>query len=129
MALDDKTRSLIKRYIQMSDEDLASVPLLMEKGFYRAAVNRAFYSCYHMVNGALLSQGVDSRYLNKKKQNFVFRTIFTFDNPFIEREYVHLYEGLQKLRRAVEKGDTDVVMLEVAEKAYQDAQQFVERLR
>ncbi len=129
MALDTKTKELIRRYIVMSEEDLAAVPLLLESGFYRAAINRSYYACYHMVSGALLSQGVHSKFVRKKNLNFIFRTIFTFDNNLLEKEYILLYENLQRMRREGEKGDGPVFTREEAEKAYQDAQAFVARIR
>ncbi len=129
MALDEKTRELIKHCITMADEDLAAVPLLLENGFNRAAINRSYYACYHMVSGALLSQGVHPRFVRKKNLNFIFRTIFTFDNKLLEKEYILLYENLQRMRREGERADGPDFTREEAEKAYQDALAFVARIK
>ncbi len=127
--MDENIRLRIKAFIGKSQEDLSASKVLLERGFYRASVNRAFYSCYHVVNAALLSQGVDSRLIkNEKDIDSVFRTVFTFDNNFIDKAATKNYDKLRELGREVEKDPFVEITKEEANESYENAKDFVEKL-
>lgn len=127
--MDENIRLRIKAFIGKSQEDLSASKVLLERGFYRACVNRAFYSCYHVVNAALLSQGVDPRLIkNENDLDSVFRTVFTFDNNFIDKSATKNYDKLRELGREVEKDPFVEITKEEANESYEHAKDFVERL-
>ncbi len=129
MDMDENTRSRIKAFIKIAREDLSASKELLDKGFYRASINRAFYACYHMINAALLSQGVDPAHMQKKKDlTFVFKTIFTFDNNFIDKSATKNYDRLRELRREVERDPFVEITKEEANKSYEYAKDFMEKL-
>jgi uncharacterized protein (UPF0332 family) len=127
--VDSRLRDQIRRYIDMADEDLLAAGLLLEKRLYRASVNRSFYACYQMVNGALISQSIDPERTKKKNLLSAFKTIFTFDSQLIEPEYCRVFEQLQHMRRSGEKADAVPHTQEDAEWAFREAKRFVERLK
>ncbi|MBI4714624.1 MAG: HEPN domain-containing protein [Nitrospirae bacterium] len=127
--MDRTIQNQIRRHIEMAEEDLRAADLLLEKDYFRAAVNRSFYACFQMVNGALLSQDIDPDRTRKRDLLSAFRTIFTFDNALIEPEYCEAYARLQALRRGGEKGNGPPPTREEAEWACREARRFVERLK
>lgn len=127
--MDEKIRLRIKAYITKAQEDLGASKLLLDNGYYKASVNRAFYACYHVVNAALLSQGVDPNLVKKKKDaDFAFKTIFTFDNKFLDKATTKNYDRIRELRREVEKDPFVMITKEEATQSYEHARDFVDKL-
>lgn len=127
--MSDVLKTQIRRHIDMALEDLQAADFLLGKSMYRAAINRAFYACFQMVNGALLSQDIDPERTKKKYLLSAFKTVFTFDNQYIEAEYCQIYERLQSLRRDDEKAVGQPPTREDAEWACREARRFVDRLK
>jgi uncharacterized protein (UPF0332 family) len=127
--MDDVLRNQIRRYIEMAEEDLQAAGFLIGQGFYRAAINRSYYACFQMINGALLSQDIDPERTRKKEILSAFKTIFTFDSQMIEPEYCRAYEQIEQLKQAGDRVNGDPPTREEADWAHREAQRFVERLK
>lgn len=53
-------KALIDFRLAQSDEDLRASEALLEGGFAKAAINRAYYAMFHAANALLVSRGVSA---------------------------------------------------------------------
>ena len=72
-----------KYKFEQTEDDLEAAKLLLEAGKYKAANNRAYYSCFHAIDAVLAKEPVAFKkhkdtlsYFNK---NYVHTEIFTRD--------------------------------------------------
>lgn len=74
------SKELAKHRIEQAKEDLEAGNLLYDKGFYKSANNRAYYSIFHSIKAVLALEPVDFKrhkdvlaYFNK---NYISKEIF-----------------------------------------------------
>ncbi len=116
--MDDATRrAYIHARLAKARDDLAAARSLLELGYLRVAVNRAYYTIFHTASAALLWIGIErGRHLGVQS---AFGE-FLVKPGIIEPEFGKLYA---KAREAREEQDYD---LEAELLAAQDATQLVD---
>ena len=99
--------------------------LNLSEGFYGSAVNRAYYAIFYAANALLMTQG-----LARSKHSGViaaFRERFV-KTGLIEVEYSDVYGRVMENRHVSDYEIEVPVERQVAARALDDAQRFVERI-
>ena len=77
-SLTDEERTLLVDYrIQRAKETLSEADILIEAGFFNAAVNRLYYACYYAVTALLVKNNIVTQSHNGVKQMFSLHFIAT----------------------------------------------------
>lgn len=124
--MDKETKILIKVRIEGAQEDLETAKELLSLKRYRAAVNRAYYAIFSIVNAVLLTKkierskhsGVEAAFI----QNFVKTGVF-------ETEYGKTFDYVRKKREESDYSVKIKIDEETAKKIVGDAEKFITRLR
>lgn len=79
----EETGDLIKYRINRSLETLIEAETMIKNGFWNAAVNRIYYSCYYVVSGLLLKKSIETN--SHKGLRQMFWTSFCANGGSIKR--------------------------------------------
>lgn len=123
---DTTKRVYIAIRLEKARDDLITAHDVLKQGHLRAAVNRAYYTIFHVASAALLWVGIE------RKRHSGVQSAFSeyFVKPgIIETEFSSIYRDA---RRAREQQDYDLeadpLTLQAANKIVYDAERFVTRL-
>lgn len=125
--MDDATR---RAYVQVrlakAKDDLATARDDLAHGHRRGAINRAYYTIFHMASAALLWHNIERARHSGIQSSF---GEFLIKSGAIEAEYGRIYSRARKMR---EKHDYDLdaawPSAEEAEQIVNDAERFVARV-
>lgn len=80
--LDQKSIDALSQYrIQRAKETILEAEMLIQNGFFNAAVNRLYYACYYSVNALLVKQRITAQTHAGVKQMFGLNFIVTGKLP------------------------------------------------
>jgi uncharacterized protein (UPF0332 family) len=121
--LDKKTKSLVTAYLEKAKEKLQTAKELLDESANDDAVSRAYYAAFHAASAALLTEGLTADSHRGLLNLFGLHFVKTGK---IDKKYARYLSNLKDDR---EVGDYEVfstIDAAVAEKALQEAQEFVE---
>jgi uncharacterized protein (UPF0332 family) len=115
----------VRLYIRNAHEMLEVAALNLSEGFHGSAVNRAYYAIFYAASALLVTQG-----LARSRHSGViaaFRERFV-RTGLIEVEYSDVYGRVMENRHVSDYEIEVPVERQVAARALEDAQRFVERI-
>ena len=122
---EDVARQEARVYVESAPTMLQVADLNLAEGFYKSAVNRAYYAIFYAGNGLLATQG-----LGRSKHSGViaaFRQHFV-KTGHIEAEYSRVYERVMDDRHVSDYDVGAFIELERARTDLEDARRFVQRI-
>ncbi len=116
----------IKLHVKLAEEELASANALLELGYYRNAISRAYYSMFHAAKALLLTKGIDP-----KKHSGVVKMfgLHFVTEGFVEEIYAKAFNRAFALRS---RADYDIYYSPASEEAreiVESAEAFLERIK
>lgn len=124
--MDENVRILIALRVERCREDMAVARTLLAQGFWRVAVNRAYYAVFHMATASLLTLGIA-----RTKHTGVQAAFgqYIIKAGLIEPEYHRIYLRALTLREEADYADEiRTLNAERVSTLVTDAERFVGRL-
>jgi uncharacterized protein (UPF0332 family)/predicted nucleotidyltransferase len=119
-------RAYIRIRLERANEDLVSARGALEQNLFRSAINRAYYTIFHLASAALLWQGIERSRHSGIESAFIQ---YLVKPGVIEPEFRQIYV---RSRREREKQDYDLdarpPTQQDAREAIDDATRFVNRI-
>jgi len=122
----DAKRTTIRVRLEKARDDLAAARALLQTAHWRAAVNRAYYTIFHVTSAALLWLNV-----SRSKHSGIQSAFgeFLVKPSLIEREYADIYADAREWREEQDYRDIARPLDEAtATQIVQDAERFITRL-
>lgn len=123
--MEEPVRAYARLRLERAREDLATARDNMGQGYFRAAVNRAYYAVFHMASAALFSQGIQRSKHSGIEAAF---SQFLVKSGQIEAEFSRFYQQARRQREAADYGDIVDVDEATARQTVKNAERFVDRL-
>lgn len=111
--------------IRKSNQSIKAAILLIENGFYNEAINRIYYSCFHLVSGLLLVNNIDAKTHNGVKT--MFHKTYG-QNNLIEENLAVFYSSLFFYRHSSDYDDEIEYEKEVVTALYYEALNFIKAI-
>ena len=116
----------IQYHLDEAEERLGSAMLLLEKGYYKDAVNRAYYCMYNAARALLLTMDISP----KTHKGLIAK----FGQEFMKmekeaRDYATILSKAEDLREIADYGIYKEISRELAESTVDDAERFLEKIR
>ena len=112
MLTDEETKALVANRVRRSRETWTETKGIIEGGYWHAAANRMYYTCYYMVSALLLKKGLNAHTHSGVIGLFGLHFIKT---GIIDSELGKFYSQLFELRQTGEYDDwkevTDVEIM------------------
>jgi len=126
MGLTDTERQvLVDLKIERANETIDEVPFLIEKGFYRTAINRLYYACYYVVSALLLKNCYEARTHNGIIALFSMNFVKT---GIVDTKEGQLYRSLFELRQTGDYDEVKVIEKEDVATRLQSAKDFIKTI-
>ncbi len=125
--MDEEThRIIIEVRLEKCREDLRAARGLLRLGFLRAAVNRAYYSVFHITSAALLTLDIERSKHSGVQSAF---SQYLVKPGHIEPEYSKIYGRARRLREDYDYADElEDLDEKVTADLLADAERFVARM-
>lgn len=125
MAMDEKTKADIRLYMDRAKHDLKAVEINIQNYFFTVAISRSYYAMFYAVSALLLSVGVE-----RAKHAGI---VSAFGEYFVKPGFIEAKFSRMLVRAFESRNDTDydvhfVTEAELANKRFEDAQAFVEKV-
>ena len=113
----------IQYHLDEAEERLGSAMLLLEKGYYKDAVSRAYYCMYNAARALLLTMDISP----KTHKGLISK----FGQEFMKeaRDYATILSKAEDLREIADYGIYKEISRELAESTVDDAERFLEKIR
>ena len=119
-------RAVIRVRLDKAHDDLTTAQANLGLSLWRGAVNRAYYSIFHVSSAALLWLNVDRRKHSAIQSSF---SEFLIKPGLIEAEYGRIYKSAREWREDQDYSDEAKSLDEaMAAKIVRDAERFLGRL-
>ncbi len=123
---DNDRNELITLRLENAQSALQEAKLLIDNGYWNAAVNRMYYACYYVVSALLISKGIHAQTHTGVRQmlglHFVRTNLLSSkDNAFFSDLFAKRYSG-----------DYDAYIYfdeEITKSLYPQAVQFIETVK
>ena len=119
-------KSKIKFLLKRADDNLESIQLLIDKGFYDIAVSRSYYAMYYAAEAILLTKDLKfsshSGVVSQFGLHFIKTGIF---KPELGRNFNRSLDD----RSSADYGFRSEITKETAEKAFNRADGFIKQLK
>jgi len=115
----------VRILLKDAHESLEAARILLEKGFYRDAISRAYYAMFYAASALLRAKGV----VTKSHRGVIAKFGLEFVNTGVVEKYYAKALSLAETSR--EKADYDPTYRpgeEEAESIVEDAEHFIERI-
>jgi uncharacterized protein (UPF0332 family) len=119
------TNDLITYRIRRSRETLAEAETMIKSGFWNAAVNRIYYSCYYVVSGLLLKKSIETNSHKGLRQMFGLHFI---QNGLVPKEDGRFFSDLYDRRQTGDYEDFVLFEEETVLNLFNHAKDFLERM-
>ena len=106
MLTDEERKALVANKVRRSREAWAEAKGIIENGYWYAAANRLYYTCYYMVTALLLKNGVSANTHSGVIGLFGLHFVKT---GIVSPEMGKLYSQLFELRQSGDYDDWNVV--------------------
>ncbi len=119
------TSDLIKYRISRSLETLIEAETMIKNGFWNAAVNRIYYSCYYVVSGLLLKKSIETNSHKGLRQMFGLHFVQT---GAVTKEDGRFFSDLYDRRQTGDYEDFVLYEEETVLILYDQAKNFISRI-
>jgi uncharacterized protein (UPF0332 family) len=119
------TEDLIKYRINRSLETIIEAEFLIKNGFWNAAVNRIYYSCYYMVSGMLLKKTIETNSHKGIRQMFGLHFVQT---GLVPKEDGRFFSDLCDRRQSGDYDDFVSYEEYTVMDLFKQAKDFIERM-
>ena len=116
---------LITYRISRSRETLAEAETMIKNGYWNAAVNRIYYSCYYVVSGLLLKKSIETNSHKGLRQMFGLHFI---QNGLVPKEDGRFFSDLYDRRQTGDYEDFVLFEDETVINLFNHAKDFIERM-
>ncbi len=106
-----------------ANQILKSIPMLIEIQDYYSAVNRAYYAAFHAIKAMEALDNYDSKKHSGLMTNFRMKYIKT---GIFDERYSEILKGLAQYRQDSDYNIFVSISLEVAQRQYENAVDFVD---
>ena len=121
----DERAALINLKIDKAKETIKEISFLIEKGFYRTAANRLYYSCFYIVSALLLQKGFEARTHQGIITLFALHFVKT---GIVSIEDGQLYRSLFELRQTGDYDDVKEISKDDVVTRFQPAEKFIKTI-
>lgn len=113
-------------HLEEAEEKLSSARLLLESGYFKDAVSRAYYCMYNAARALLLTKDISP----KTHKGLIAK----FGEEFIKMEdeakdYATILHKAEDMREMADYGVYKEISREMAESAVDDAESFLKKIR
>lgn len=123
--MEEPIRAYARLRLERAREDLATAGDNIEQGYFRAAVNRAYYAVFHMASAALFSQGIQRSKHSGIEAAF---SQFLVKSGQIEVEFSRFYQQARRQREEADYADLVNIDEATARQTLLNVNRFVDRL-
>ena len=123
--MEESIRAYARLRLERAREDLATARDNIRHGYFRAAVNRAYYAVFHMASAALFSQGIQRNKHSGIESAF---SQFLVKPGHIEPEFSRLYQQARRQREEADYAEMVNIDHTTAQQTVTNAEQFVDRV-
>ena len=123
--MEESVRAYARLRLERAREDLATAHDNIGQGYFRAAVNRAYYAVFHMASAALFSQGIQRSKHSGIESAF---SQFLVKPGHIEPEFSRFYQQARRQREEADYAEMVNIDQTTAQQTVTNAEQFVDRV-
>lgn len=123
--MEERVQAYARLRLERAREDLTTARHNVEQGYFRAAVNRAYYAVFHMASAALFSQGIQRSKHSGIEAAF---SQFLVKSGQIEVEFSRFYQQARRQREEADYADLVTIDEATAQQTVTSAERFVDRL-
>ena len=114
---------LSKYRLERAKEDILTAQFNLEKGMYKASVNRSYYTIFHAIRAVNILDGFDASKHSSVIAHFNQYHVHTGD---FARDIYKIIDSAYRIREKCDYSDFFIVSKEEAEKQYDAAIGFLE---
>jgi uncharacterized protein (UPF0332 family) len=119
------TGDLIKFRVSRSLETLIEADTMIKNGFWNAAVNRIYYSCYYVVSGLLLKKSIETNSHKGLRQMFGLHFVQT---GAVSKDDGRFFSDLYDRRQTGDYEDFVLYEKETVINLFNQAKDFIDRI-
>ena len=119
-------RDLSKYRYEKVMEDLEMAQVMLEKGGYKASVNRSYYAIFHGLRAVTIMSAFDS---SKHSGVIAFFNQHYVKEGIFDREVSKIIASAYRLREKADYEDFAIVSKREAEEQYEKAEMVLEKIR
>lgn len=123
--MEESVRAYARLRLERAREDLATARDNIGQGYFRAAVNRAYYAVFHMASAALFSQGIQRSKHSGIESAF---SQFLVKPGYIEPEFSRFYQQARRQREEADYAEMVNIDQTTAQQTVTNAERFVSRV-
>lgn len=123
--MEESVRAYARLRLERAREDLATARDNIGQGYFRAAVNRAYYAVFHMASAALFSQGIQRSKHSGIESAF---SQFLVKPGHIEPEFSRVYQQARRQREEADYAEMVNIDQTTAQQTVTNAERFVSRV-
>lgn len=120
------TDDIIQYRIEKSERTFLEAKSLSSSQFWNGAVNRLYYSCYHIVSGLLMKDGINASTHNGVRSQFFKYYIKTGK---MDRKFSILYSDLMNKRQESDYDDFQEFKQEEVEPLFFEVEEFINAVK
>ena len=117
---------IIQYRIEKSERTFLEAKSLKSSQFWNGAVNRLYYTCYHIVSTLLIKDGINASTHNGVRSQF-FK--FYVKTEKLDRKFSILYSDLMNKRQESDYDDFQEFEQEDIEPLFEEVQEFIEIIK
>jgi len=117
---------IIQYRLEKSERTFLEAKALKSSQFWNGAVNRLYYTCYHIVSALLIKDGINASTHNGVRSQF-FK--FYVKTEKLDRKFSILYSDLMNKRQESDYDDFQEFQQEDIEPLFEDVQEFIETIK
>ena len=117
---------IIQYRIEKSERTFLEAKSLKLSQFWNGAVNRLYYTCYHIVSALLIKDGINASTHNGVRSQF-FK--FYIKTEKMDRKFSVLYSDLMNKRQESDYDDFQDFEQEDIEPLFDEVQEFIEAIK
>jgi uncharacterized protein (UPF0332 family) len=119
---EEEKSALVTLKVERAKETIEEVPFLIEKGYFRTAANRLYYSCYFVVSALLLHKGFEA---HTHKGIIALFSLHFVKTGLVSDMEGQLYRSLFELRQTGDYDDFQVINENMVQERLQPARNFI----
>ena len=117
---------IIQYRIEKSERTFLEAKSLKSSQFWNGAVNRLYYSCYHIVSALLIKDGINASTHNGVRSQY-FK--FYIKTKKMDRKYSVLYSDLMNKRQESDYDDFQEFKQEDIEPLFEEVEEFINAVK
>jgi uncharacterized protein (UPF0332 family) len=117
---------IIQYRIEKSERTFLEAKSLKSSQFWNGAVNRLYYTCYHIVSALLIKDGINASTHNGVRSQF-FK--FYIKTEKMDRKFSVLYSDLMNKRQESDYDDFQEFKQEDIDPLFEEVEEFIETIK